>query len=166
MKQAHPEFVIKVNQQEFRLSEKELRECTIHAIDPTHFQLRLNSRNIHIEILETDTETGDITFRIERKKFRASIQSPLGQLIESLGFNNAKSLYTDALMAPMPGLVLDILIEEGQSVSKGDHLITLEAMKMENILRAQHDGTIEKILVSTSDKVEKNQILINFSARP
>lgn len=165
MKQEEPQFVVKVNRQEFRFTENELDDCLIRHIDDANYELRWNNRNIHIEILHKDIETGEMIFRIERKKLSISLQSPLGQLIESLGFNNAKSLYTDALIAPMPGLVLDILVEEGQTVQKGDHLITLEAMKMENILRAQHDGTIGKILVSTSDKVEKNQLLINFSAR-
>jgi biotin carboxyl carrier protein len=64
--------------------------------------------------------------------------------------------------APMPGLVLKIMVEPGQPISKGDALVILEAMKMENILKAPSDGIVKKILVTKGDKVEKNQIMVNM----
>lgn len=62
----------------------------------------------------------------------------------------------------MPGLVMNIVVSEGDEVKKGDHLITLEAMKMENILKASHDGKIKTLNVRKSDPVEKNQLLLTF----
>ena len=62
----------------------------------------------------------------------------------------------------MPGKVLDILIKKGQAVAKGDGLIILEAMKMENLLKAEQDGTIKSVNVSVGEAVEKNNILIDF----
>ncbi|HNM32873.1 MAG TPA: biotin/lipoyl-binding protein, partial [Chitinophagales bacterium] len=64
--------------------------------------------------------------------------------------------------APMPGLVLDILVEAGQAVNKGDNLIILEAMKMENIIKASGSGTVKSIHVQKKDAVEKNQLLIEM----
>lgn len=66
------------------------------------------------------------------------------------------------LKAPMPGLVLKVLIEPGKEVVKGDNLLVLEAMKMENMIKSPTDGIVQKILVSTGDKIEKNAILIQF----
>jgi len=54
------------------------------------------------------------------------------------------------------------MIEPGQSISKGDTLLILEAMKMENILKAPADGVVKKILVTQGDKVEKNQVMVNM----
>lgn len=62
----------------------------------------------------------------------------------------------------MPGMVLNILVTEGQEVKKGDALIILEAMKMENILKSPTDGTIKKIAITKGFAVEKNQLLIQF----
>jgi len=62
----------------------------------------------------------------------------------------------------MPGLVLNILVEEGQDIKKGDALIVLEAMKMENILKSPADGKVKKVSVKKGVAVEKGQILIEF----
>ena len=60
----------------------------------------------------------------------------------------------------MPGLVLKVLVNEGQEFKKGDNLLVLEAMKMENILKAPVDGTVKGIKIKAGDKVEKNEVLL------
>ena len=59
-------------------------------------------------------------------------------------------------------MVLNILVAEGQDVKKGDPLIVLEAMKMENVLKSPTDGIVKKIAVNKGIAVEKNQVLIQF----
>ena len=66
--------------------------------------------------------------------------------------------------APMPGKVLSVVVSEGDEVKKGDAIIILEAMKMENVLKAEGDYTIKKVLVNTQESVEKNQILIELES--
>jgi biotin carboxyl carrier protein len=66
------------------------------------------------------------------------------------------------LKAPMPGLVLNIVVKEGDSISKGDALLVLEAMKMENNIKSPTDGIIKKIHAVKGNAVEKNQLLISF----
>jgi biotin carboxyl carrier protein len=66
------------------------------------------------------------------------------------------------IKAPMPGMVLSVLVSEGQEVKKGDSLIVLEAMKMENILKSPADGIIKKVVANKGTAVEKNQLLIQF----
>ncbi|MNR65826.1 2-oxoglutarate carboxylase large subunit [compost metagenome] len=67
------------------------------------------------------------------------------------------------IKAPMPGLVLNVMVQEGQEVGKGDNLLVLEAMKMENIIKSPDSGIVKKILITKGDKVEKNEVLIQFS---
>jgi biotin carboxyl carrier protein len=62
----------------------------------------------------------------------------------------------------MPGNILDVLVSTGDKVAKGDPLLILEAMKMENVIKAPTDVTIQKINVLVGDNVEKNQTLIEF----
>jgi biotin carboxyl carrier protein len=57
---------------------------------------------------------------------------------------------------------LKVIVESGQKIQKGDAMLILEAMKMENILKAPSDGVIKKIQILKGDKVEKNQVLIRM----
>ena len=62
----------------------------------------------------------------------------------------------------MPGLILEILVTKSVTVKKGDPIIILEAMKMENILTSPIDGVIKNIEVKAQQTVEKNNVLISF----
>ncbi len=64
------------------------------------------------------------------------------------------------LKAPMPGLVVGIPVAEGQDVKKGDVLIILESMKMQNELRAPRKGTVMRLRVEAGDSVEQRQTLL------
>jgi len=66
------------------------------------------------------------------------------------------------LKAPMPGLVTKVHIEAGQEVATGASLVTLEAMKMENDLRAAGPGIVETISASPGETVEKGAVLVTF----
>lgn len=160
----HLPFKVHCNQESFTFPSDQLTQCELHQLSPDQYQLRIGHLHYNAQLIDIQEETGIIQIKVGRKKKVIQIESPLTQLITQLGFNKSKSLYGDALLAPMPGLVLDILVAKGQSVNKGDHLITLEAMKMENILRSQHSGIIKEIKIIVSDKVEKNQTLILFES--
>ena len=64
--------------------------------------------------------------------------------------------------APMPGLILSMSVAEGDEVKKGDPLLILEAMKMENVIKSPSDGVIKSIKAAQGDSVEKNEVLIQF----
>ncbi|MCI9047834.1 MAG: biotin/lipoyl-binding protein [Hungatella sp.] len=68
-----------------------------------------------------------------------------------------------AVTAPMPGKILGIKVQAGQSVAKGDAIIVLEAMKMENEIVAPSDGTIATIKVAVGDAVEAGQTLATLN---
>ena len=66
------------------------------------------------------------------------------------------------LISPMPGLIKDISVEQGQKIKKGEQIVIIEAMKMENILKSEKDCLIKEILVKEGDSVSADEILINF----
>ena len=68
------------------------------------------------------------------------------------------------IKAPMPGKVLSVVVTEGDEVKKGDAILILEAMKMENVLKAEGDCIIKKVLVNKEESVEKNQVLIELDS--
>ena len=68
----------------------------------------------------------------------------------------------DDLRAPMPGLVVRVLVETGQTVAEGDGLVIVEAMKMQNELRAAGAGTIASVEVVPGDTVDRDDVLVRF----
>jgi biotin carboxyl carrier protein len=66
------------------------------------------------------------------------------------------------LTSPMPGLVIDIPVKEGDQVSEGDVLVVLESMKMQNELTAPKDGTVTQIQASVNDNVERKESLLTL----
>ncbi|MBY0408273.1 MAG: biotin/lipoyl-binding protein, partial [Rickettsiales bacterium] len=71
---------------------------------------------------------------------------------------------TDAeLVAPIAGLITSVRVKEGQQVKGGQELIVIEAMKMENVIYADHDVVVEKIMVADKESVQVDQVLIKFA---
>jgi len=66
------------------------------------------------------------------------------------------------LLCPMPGLVVSIAVEEGQSVKAGDTLAVVEAMKMENVLRAERDLTVAKLNAKPGDSLAVDEAIMEF----
>ena len=59
------------------------------------------------------------------------------------------------IKAPMPGRVLDVVVQEGDRISKGDNVVVLEAMKMENVIKSPTDGIVKNVCVIKEEAVEK-----------
>jgi biotin carboxyl carrier protein len=79
-----------------------------------------------------------------------------------MGMNNANAGNVITIKAPMPGLIIDLKVKEGDAVKQNDPLIVLEAMKMENIIKSPGDGVVKSVKVTKGVSVEKNQVLIEF----
>ncbi len=66
------------------------------------------------------------------------------------------------LLSPMPGLLVDVMVKEGDTVSAGDSLAVVEAMKMENVLKAERNGTIAKIFTTPGNTLDVDQKILEF----
>jgi biotin carboxyl carrier protein len=113
-------------------------------------------------LVNADYKTKTITLEINKAQYEVVLKDEFDTLIEKLGFEKKTALKLDNIKAPMPGTVLKILVTPGQALVKGEPLIILEAMKMENVLKASADVVIKKILVKEGDPVEKNKVLIEL----
>ena len=72
------------------------------------------------------------------------------------------SVDSGTIKSKMPGKILKVCVDEGVKVSKGDSLLIIESMKMENTIQSPIDGSVESLLVKVGDLIEADQILINI----
>lgn len=126
------------------------------------YHLIKNNESYNLEIVKHIPEEKKLSVKINNTVYALDIKDKYDDLLHSLGLDSLASKKVNDVKAPMPGMVLNILVTEGQEVKKGDPLIVLEAMKMENILKSPSDGTVKKIAINKGIAVEKNQLLIQF----
>lgn len=120
------------------------------------------NRSFNTELVDINKAEKTCQIKVNGNIYQVSIEDQFDVLLKQLGLDNLSANKVLEIKAPMPGLVLKVLVEENAEVKKGDNLLVLEAMKMENILKSSTDGLVKKILVKQGDKVEKNQILVQF----
>jgi biotin carboxyl carrier protein len=65
--------------------------------------------------------------------------------------------------APMPGLIVAVPVAEGQTLAKGDVMVILESMKMQNELRSPRDATVARVKVKSGDNVDQNQVMVTLT---
>lgn len=124
------------------------------------FSLVYGTRSMVAEIVAVDTGTREMSIKISGRLYRIRITEPLDALLESLGIAGKPAPAAGRITAPMPGMVLRILVSPGQQLKKGDPVLVLEAMKMENVFKAPGDAAVKDIPVKEGAAVEKGQVLI------
>ena len=126
------------------------------------FHVIKDNRSYNVEVINADPSEKSFLVSVNGNKYQLNVKDKFDELLKSLGFDELNSKKVNEIKAPMPGLVLDIRVSEGDTVKKGDPILVLEAMKMENIIKSPTDGIIKKINVNKGFAVEKNQVLIFF----
>ncbi|MFM7300107.1 MAG: acetyl-CoA carboxylase biotin carboxyl carrier protein subunit [Crocinitomicaceae bacterium] len=130
--------------------------------DSKFFLLIHNGKKFHGELVEDGSESQKLVIKINHRVFELKRKGDLDALISSLGLDKPKVRKLKELHSPMPGRVIQIFVSIGDEVSIGDNLLSLEAMKMENILKAEGIGKVKSIQIAVGDVVDKGAVLIEF----
>lgn len=128
----------------------------------TGYHVIQNGKSYRIDIIKVDPEERIVEMRINSRRYVFNVKDKYAELLHQLGMNGSMVGKASELKAPMPGLVLDILVNEGDDVVINQPLMILEAMKMENVIKSSSDGKVKSVYITKSDTVEKNQVLIEF----
>jgi biotin carboxyl carrier protein len=134
----------------------------IIKLDAHNYHILHEQQSYNVEVVDLDTTAKTATIKVNGNIYQLTAKDQFDALLEQLGMANLNSSKLSDIKAPMPGLVLKVLVAEGDEVKKGDNLFVLEAMKMENIIKAPADAVIKTIKIQPADKVEKGQLLILF----
>lgn len=131
-------------------------------VTPASFHILKNNVSYNVDIIRISKEDKTALIRVNGNKYEVKVTDKFDELLKNLGMDSLAAKKINNIKAPMPGLVLNIIAKEGDAVKKGDPLLVLEAMKMENILKSPTDGVVKRIAVTKGVAVEKNQLLIEF----
>ena len=137
-------------------------DADIQQLNPSAFHIINNLGSYNAEVVSFDKETKTAEIKVNGNIYSVTAKDQFDILLDQLGLSSLNSAKVSELKAPMPGLVLKLFVSEGSEVKKGDNLFILEAMKMENIIKAPADVTVKTVKIKPGDKVEKGQVLLIF----
>lgn len=144
----------KVNHQPLNWDIKWINDRKVHLIK--------GSKSMEAELIALDQETKTIQIRLGYQTATLQLKDRFDLLLDKMGMSSTAGGNLKDIKAPMPGLILDLKVKPGDEVKKGDVVLILEAMKMENIIKSPGDGIVKDVKVNLKQSVEKNQILIQF----
>ena len=161
MMQKENPFQVVVNDgiYEFNITKSDIADIELDVLKQTQ-KVLVGNKYYDVEIIEE----GNKSFKIllDGLPYKVNIVDKYDQLANSLGLKSKSEKKQNNIKSPMPGLVIDVIVKAGDSILKGEPLVILEAMKMENILKASTDVKIKKVLVEKGKAVDKNAVLIEF----
>ena len=134
----------------------------IEKMDARTWHILKDHKSYYVQWVERSEDGKTFSLKINGQLLELNAKDHYDLLLEQMGMSAANTAKATKLKAPMPGKVLDVMVQPGQTVAKGEGLLILEAMKMENMLKAEQEGTIKSVNVSLGDAVEKNNVLIDF----
>lgn len=156
------DYLIRVNEKETLVHKKDVAVMDIVKIGSSNFHLLHDNKAYIIRLLETDYLNKTLKISVNGNPYDLKIEDEYDQQVKKMGLLAVASQKVNAIMAPMPGLIIDVLVKEGQEITEGTPLLILSAMKMENIILSQGDGIIKAIAVKKEDTVEKGQLVIEM----
>lgn len=148
------------NRQEFDISAEDVENLDMISLNGNEYHLLYKNKSYRILLEEIDSHQPSLQLRVNGKPFQIQIDTPLARKIKELGIAEDELGTGEEVIAPMPGKVISLLVKEEDEVEPGQELLILEAMKMENIIKAKTGGIIQEINVTEGDAVNKNALLL------
>lgn len=121
----------------------------------------LITENRSLEAVINDDE-GNIAVMMSGRQFEAQVLDERAMLM--MQRRGGQAIGSGEVKAPMPGLIVDVTTERGATIAKGDTLVILESMKMQNELKSPIEGVVRAIHVEAGQAVDKNDLLVEIKA--
>ena len=134
----------------------------VHWIDRDFFEVIYQGKSFKGEILSRDIENRKLRLKLNHRVFELKKRFVLDDLIAELGLDKVKVKQLKEITSPMPGRILNIQVQVGDHVKVGEPILSLEAMKMENILKSDGEGVVKSVVIAKDQVVDKGELLIEF----
>ncbi len=122
-----------------------------------------NGDSFQIVLDSCSEEEKSYMLKVDGTMVEVKAQSEFDLLLKELGISAGGVKKLKEIKAPMPGLVLDVQVQEGDVVKEGDIVLVLEAMKMENVIKATAEAEVKSIKVKKGDTIDKGSVMVTFS---
>jgi biotin carboxyl carrier protein len=116
----------------------------------------------HSYTIEATKSKGEVRIVFDQHEYTVPVMNSRERIESEILGSSASADEKGEIRSPMPGLILKIEVEKGDAVQSGQPLLIMEAMKMENEIRAQFNGEVKEILIKENQKVEKGDLLIRI----
>lgn len=154
--------VIVNDNKEFEFNSEQAKGFDIIKRSENEFHILSDQDAYHAELTAKDFQHRQFSVRIGTNNYHVRIENDLDALIAKMGYAASGSKRLNSIQAPMPGVILETRVSEGQEVFEGDVLLILEAMKMENTILSPRDAVIKKVHIEPGATVDKNTLLIEL----
>jgi pyruvate carboxylase subunit B len=134
----------------------------VSEVEGTPVRMVTIGDEIHRVVVRRGAQRGDYTLWVDGYRFDAEALDERTSAIRELSRLSAAASGPAPLVAPMPGLIVRVNVNPGDKVAQGQGLVVMEAMKMENELRAQAAGTVKSVNVKAGTAVEKGSVLVEM----
>jgi hypothetical protein len=131
-------------------------------ISHNHYHIIKDNKVYNAELVEANYVEKIFKLKVNGTIHIVNLKNRTDLLLEKMGLSSTASTKLNNLKAPMPGLIYEIKVKVGDEVKKGDVLLILVAMKMENAIKAIGDGIVKSIKTNIGDSVEKGRLIIEF----
>ncbi len=135
-------------------------------VDGTPIRIIAIGTRVYRVLVRRGTGPGQFTLDVDGFRFEVEALDERTRAIRQLTGGASKPIGPSSLSAPMPGLVVRVLVGPGDRVQPGQALVVIEAMKMENELRASSVAVVRAVPVAPGNAVEKGALLIEFDPLP
>ncbi len=155
-------YTVAVDNEEFDIEEQEIDNLDLLPTGNNYFHLLKDNQAYNIQVLHSNHMEKTASVSVNGNTYKVKISDAYDQMVKEMGLLINSLQKVNEIKAPMPGLILDIMVDVGQEIIEGTPLLVLSAMKMENIILSQGEGIIKSIEVKKDDAVEKGQLIIEM----
>ncbi len=153
------EFIVEISDDGHILLDGRPYEVDFHAIsDQPVYSLLLDGRSYEAYVYPVEKEWQVL---LHGSLYLARVEEEREKRLRAVSGGEFSSTAEFHLKAPMPGLIVAVIVDEGQKVNKGDVLVVLESMKMQNELKSPRDGVVARLRIRPGDSVEQHQTLLS-----
>jgi len=155
-------YIVNSGGEEITLTDIDAKQLDVLSITKNQFHVLQHNKAYKVATLQTDFDAKTLTVEVNGNRYEVSISDEYDQMVKKMGLLVNTSKKENEIKAPMPGLIVDVMVKEGQEITEGMPLLVLSAMKMENIILAQADGTVKRVAIKKDDAVDKGQLIIEM----
>jgi biotin carboxyl carrier protein len=150
------EYVFSIDQKEYRAEVSEINsDYALIQVNGREFRVDLQQLGL-AKLMPVETRRSEV--RPEAAATQPMATPAPGPVAAAKG-GEASNI----VKAPLPGLIIDVKVREGEKVKAGQNIVVMEAMKMENQIQATIDGTVKKIFVKKGDNVAEGNTLVEIA---